>query len=333
MDSGLNGISQTNGAPESTASITMKMEPVIPKTEAVEAGMEIETPRYLPESVMIAVDPEYPDVHMSGQGSGPTIPAIPVPEQALTPQMSDRTPISSFVQPVPFSSISSPTSTLYGETAAKGRGFSSKSSVRSAATPREEPKTYEPLYKDPRHKFLPDKDTLLKLVELYFTHVYSQTYAFLHRPTFLRNLYENTPYKPVLLLALCAVAARFDPEQKKIEELYAQAARTEILNNFDANKLEVVQAMLIMGLHDFGSANGDKAWMFCGMAVRMGAALNLNLPAKGNKSFIDAEIERRTYWSYYLMDVSIAPLVANHNANLQTEIQWLWRRPPILNAR
>jgi hypothetical protein len=304
-DHRMNGTSQVDFTPAPSGPIEMKVELIVPKAEVVETSMELDTPKFPLEGRSNEADTEYTDTNMPGQVPGYSIPAIPVSEQPNTPHMTNQTPVSSFAHPAPMSSISSPTSTLYGEVATNRRAFSSKSSVRSIATPKAEPpKTYAPLNQDPRHEFLPDKQTLKKLVELYFTHVYSQTYAFLHRTTFLERLYDDTPYKPTLLLALCAVAARFDPEQRQHEELYAQAARREILNHFDANKLEVVQAMLIMGLHDFGSANGDKAWMFCGMAVRMGAALNLNLPSKTPKGFIEAEVERRTYWSYYLMDVS-----------------------------
>ncbi|PWW76942.1 hypothetical protein C7212DRAFT_357545 [Tuber magnatum] len=110
---------------------------------------------------------------------------------------------------------------------------------------------------------------------------------------------------PVLLFSLCAVSARFSPSWSKYEETYAGFARDEILRNYDNNHIEVVQSMIHMGLHDFGSNNGHKAWMFAGMAVRMGAALNLNLEngkAKGAQTAIAREVARRTYWSYYLMD-------------------------------
>ncbi|CAZ86462.1 unnamed protein product [Tuber melanosporum] len=112
-------------------------------------------------------------------------------------------------------------------------------------------------------------------------------------------------HSPVLLFSLCAVSARFSPSLSKNEEGYAVLARGEILKNYDKNCIQVVQSMIHMGLHDFGSNNGDKAWMFAGMAVRMGAALNLNLEngrAKGTQTAIAREVARRTYWSYYLMD-------------------------------
>lgn len=164
-----------------------------------------------------------------------------------------------------------------------------------------------PLGQDARHSRLPPPDVVEHLVNVYFTFVYSQTYAFLHRQTFTETLYKQPP---VLIMSLCAVAARFSEEFSKHEEEFAVPARSLIFENYDNYCVEVVQSMVHMGLHDFGSSNGDKAWMFCGMAVRMGSALNLNLENGQAKMIIKSpiarEVARRTYWSYYLMDVSIS---------------------------
>lgn len=166
-----------------------------------------------------------------------------------------------------------------------------------------------PFGEDPRHSQLPNSDVLEHLVNVYFTYVYSQTYAFLHRQTFTDTLYKQPP---VLIFSLCAVAARFSDRFSKYEEDFAEPARKLIFENYDNYSVEVVQSLVHMGLHDFGSSNGDKAWMFCGMAVRMGSALNLNLENGHAKSAIKSpiarEVARRTYWSYYLMDVSVLPL-------------------------
>lgn len=163
-----------------------------------------------------------------------------------------------------------------------------------------------PLGEDSRHSQLPNSDVLEHLIGVYFTYVYSQTYAFLHRQTFTENLYKQPP---VLIFSLCAVAARFSDRFSKYEEDFAGPARKLIFENYDNYSIEVVQSLVHMGLHDFGSSNGDKAWMFCGMAVRMGSALNLNLENGHAKTVIKSpiarEVARRTYWSYYLMDVSI----------------------------
>lgn len=163
-----------------------------------------------------------------------------------------------------------------------------------------------PFGEDPRHSRIPNNDVLEHLVNVYFTYVYSQTYAFLHRQTFTETLYKQPP---VLLFSLCAVAARFSDKFSKYEEEFAEPARKLIFENYDNYSVEVVQSLVHMGLHDFGTSNGDKAWMFCGMAVRMGSALYLNLENGHAKSAIKSpiarEVARRTYWSYYLMDVSI----------------------------
>lgn len=187
-----------------------------------------------------------------------------------------------------------------------------------------------PFGEDPRHSQLPNSDVLEHLVNVYFTYVYSQTYAFLHRQTFTETLYEQPP---VLIFSLCAVAARFSDRFSKYEEDFAEPARKLIFENYYKYSIEVVQSLVHMGLHDFGSSNGDKAWMFCGMAVRMGSALNLNLENGYAKSVIKSpiarEVARRTYWSYYLMDVSIFQaidfrIMYDFKAdNISTEIQRL----------
>ena len=179
-------------------------------------------------------------------------------------------------------------------------------STRSRSTPIRGTPTSSvpgPIGEDPRDHLLPQPEHLELLCELYFTHIYSQHYQFLHRRTFMDNLRNH---RRVLLYSLCAIAARFSPIHRAAEEQFAQQARQLILENFSEQKLEVVQAMVIMGLHDFGSGNGPKAWMFCGMAVRLGSAMNLNMEPKREKgqSPVEIEVQRRTYWSYYLMDVS-----------------------------
>ena len=58
------------------------------------------------------------------------------------------------------------------------------------------------------HTPLPPRSVLLKLVEIYFTHVNNQTYGFLHRPTFLRHI-EEGKVPDGLLYSICAISARF----------------------------------------------------------------------------------------------------------------------------
>jgi hypothetical protein len=236
--------------------------------------------------------------------------------------LADQYPPGSYgmagIQPVPgatpnsFTSASPTTSdhpAIYGV----NNSYSSSSQALSTTPTIMETPTLSyvplPIGEDPRHSNFPAPKVVSHLVEMYFKYVYSQTYAFLHKQTFIKE-FESQP--DVLVISLCTVAARFSPECSHMEESLASQARQLIFKNYDNYCLEVVQSMIHMGLHDFGSSQGDKAWMFCGMAVRMGTALNLNLENGRAKvvlqSSIARESARRTFWSYYLMDVSIAKI-------------------------
>ena len=146
------------------------------------------------------------------------------------------------------------------------------------------------------HTPLPPRSVLLKLVEIYFTHVNNQTYGFLHRPTFLRHI-EEGKVPDGLLYSICAISARFSPthappplpRQTAKEtpayhagEPYAIEARKLALREFDKPTVQNVQTLLLLALHDFGGKKGQKAWMFAGMAIRMASALRLNREVDGD---------------------------------------------------
>lgn len=193
------------------------------------------------------------------------------------------------------------------------------------------------------HTPLPQRNVLLKLVEIYFTHVNNQTYGFLHRPTFLRHLEENK-VPDGLLYSICAISARFStthappplPRQGNKEvpayhagEPYAIEARRLALRDFDKPTVQNVQTLLLLALHDFGGKKGQKAWMFAGMAIRMASALRLNREVDGDAigvenspggaeaqltygipesrrervSWTEREVRRRTFWACFIMDV------------------------------
>lgn len=125
---------------------------------------------------------------------------------------------------------------------------------------------------------------------------------------------------PVLVLAVCAVAARFSTHPRvKGEpaflrgESWAKPARDIALKRYDEPNITILTVLLILGLHEFGTCQGGRSWMLAGMAMRMAYALQLHreldydpLGRKKDKSselvFIDREIRRRTMWSCFLMD-------------------------------
>ena len=145
------------------------------------------------------------------------------------------------------------------------------------------------------HTPLPPRTLLLKLIEIYFTHVNNQTYGFLHRSTFLRQI-EEGKVPDGLLYSICAISARFSPAHAPplprhstgetpayhAGEPYAIEARKLALQEFDKVTVQNVQTLLLLALHDFGGKKGQKAWMFAGMAIRMASALRLNREVDGD---------------------------------------------------
>ncbi|KAI9877587.1 MAG: hypothetical protein M1830_003487 [Pleopsidium flavum] len=163
------------------------------------------------------------------------------------------------------------------------------------------------------------------------------------------------PASPLLLLALLALTARFHPALAAYHspatasqstnplvasEYYASAVRARLAGpNGEAlarPSVERIQALLMLGLHEWGMCRGIQAWLFVGIAVRTSQAMGLEFEQdlddeplaissamcteaehlgvtpgrRGSKeraaglsqSFVDQEIRRRTFWSCFIMD-------------------------------
>ena len=165
---------------------------------------------------------------------------------------------------------------------------------------------------------LPPKEIQEHLAEVYFDYVYGQSYPLLHKPSFMRRLSAGK-VPPVLILAMCAISARFSTHpQLRTEPCFlrgddwAQRAREIALKRYDSPNITILIVYLLLGLHEFGTCQGGRSWMFGGMAQRMAYALQLhkeneydplvNDPDKKPLSATDREIRRRTMWSCFLMD-------------------------------
>ncbi|KAK4634035.1 hypothetical protein CLAFUW4_01170 [Fulvia fulva] len=165
---------------------------------------------------------------------------------------------------------------------------------------------------------LPAKEIQEHLAEVFFDYVYGQSYHLLHKPSFMRKLAQGT-VPPVLMLAVCAISARFSNHPAvRTEpaflrgETWASAARDIALRRYDTPNITILICYLILGLHEFGTCQGGRSWMFGGMAQRMAYALQLHkdldhdpkerTQEKHKLTFTDREIRRRTMWSCFLMD-------------------------------
>ncbi|KAL2074436.1 hypothetical protein VTL71DRAFT_8214 [Oculimacula yallundae] len=164
---------------------------------------------------------------------------------------------------------------------------------------------------------LPSQELQEHLSEVFFENVNGQTYYLLHKPSFMRKLRAGT-VPPVLILAVCAISARFSTHPKLSTfpaflrgEEWAAPARSIVVRRYEWPNITILTCLLILGLHEFGTCQGGRSWSLGGQAIRMAYALQLHLdldydPHKRNGtaelSFIDREIRRRTMWSCFLMD-------------------------------
>lgn len=168
-------------------------------------------------------------------------------------------------------------------------------------------------------EFLPPMEIQEHLSEVFFDCVYGQSYLLLHKPSFMRRLSSGT-VPPVLILAVCAVSARFSTHPKVSSEPaflrgedWANSAADIALSRHDEPNITILTVLLLLGLHEFGTCHGGRSWSFGGQALRMAYALQLHreldrdpLGRSNEKvselSFTDREIRRRTMWACVLMD-------------------------------
>jgi hypothetical protein len=169
-------------------------------------------------------------------------------------------------------------------------------------------------------EFLPSLEIQEHLAEVFFDCVYGQSYLLLHKPSFMRRLKART-VPPVLILAVCAVSARFSTHPQLNSEPpflrgenWANPAAAIALSRHDSPNITILTAFLLLGLHEFGTCHGGRSWSFGGQALRMAYALQLhseldhdpllNQSNGGGSqlSFTDREIRRRTMWACFMMD-------------------------------
>ncbi|KAE8149641.1 fungal-specific transcription factor domain-containing protein [Aspergillus avenaceus] len=169
-------------------------------------------------------------------------------------------------------------------------------------------------------EFLPSLEIQEHLAEVFFDCVYGQSYLLLHKPSFMRRLKART-VPPVLILAVCAVSARFSTHPQLNSEPpflrgenWANPAAAIALSRHDSPNITILTVFLLLGLHEFGTCHGGRSWSFGGQALRMAYALQLHneldydpllSQTSGNGSqlsFTDREIRRRTMWACFMMD-------------------------------
>jgi Fungal specific transcription factor domain len=123
---------------------------------------------------------------------------------------------------------------------------------------------------------------------------------------------------PVLILAVCAVSARFSTHPQIVHDppflaggCFAQPATDIVLKRYNETNLTLLIVLVLLCLHEFGTCQGGSSWMLAGMAIRMGYTLQLHrevfLDPIKNKQFdklstTDKEVRRRAIWACFMVD-------------------------------
>ncbi|KYK57302.1 fungal specific transcription factor [Drechmeria coniospora] len=156
-------------------------------------------------------------------------------------------------------------------------------------------------------------------------HVFTNSFpelAVLHLPTLLDELRcGRSPESKALLGAVLAVtkaqlSVLAAPWADGLlgRERYASYVK-EALSSFILKppKIQVVQALLVITLHEWGSRDFHKAWMYCGIAIRIMQALHslrvapypLDLAPEHQHDGVSLAIETRAFWACFIMDCMV----------------------------
>ncbi|KAK5119829.1 hypothetical protein LTR85_007155 [Meristemomyces frigidus] len=174
-----------------------------------------------------------------------------------------------------------------------------------------------------------DREIVLHLVELYFTHINSAAYSLFPRESFLhwlRTCADKCLNERMVLYAILAVASVFaDDQLSSFGKQCAQIAKDAISAQVGHHNICVVQARLLIGLYHFARGSYGAAWDYSGSAIRASTSPSLRLnDGKGRDendsaeeygstlgggrnefSFSKNQLKecwRRTFWSCFLID-------------------------------
>ncbi|KAF1928242.1 uncharacterized protein M421DRAFT_63179 [Didymella exigua CBS 183.55] len=204
-----------------------------------------------------------------------------------------------------------------------------ESDWRGSANSREHQDTSASLYQD--HFALQweqdpsdlDPRTTYHILELYFAHAGRATYGMFPRKAFMtwaQSGQRKTQDDRMLLYSVLAMGSLFSPDgdERSLGKRFAAVATYAAEKRFGKFSLQLCQSRLLLALYYFAQGKSQEAWDFCGSGLRALSALKLNTE-EGVKELVDGapkfeygfdrrtfeECCRRTFWSGFLMDVSL----------------------------
>ncbi|ETI24343.1 hypothetical protein G647_03712 [Cladophialophora carrionii CBS 160.54] len=164
-----------------------------------------------------------------------------------------------------------------------------------------------------------DREMTLYYANKYFNHVDGATTCILPRKGFLRWVKEcttKTSMEKMLLYAVLAMGTVFSHHAGTThhQDLFIDIVNNAVLETGNTFTLQLVQTKLILGLFAFSQGQNNRAWDFCGSALRI--ALGLQYHTEEGVASVDAktglefglnyatlmECRRRAFWAAYIMD-------------------------------
>lgn len=169
-----------------------------------------------------------------------------------------------------------------------------------------------------------DPSVTSHILDLYFLHAGRATYGMFPRKSFMSWAQSGRRNKSqddrMLLYAVLAMGSIFSPDANKraLGKRFATVATYAAEKRFGKFSLQLCQSRLLLALYLFAQGKAQEAWDFCGGGLRAISALSLNTE-EGIRDLADEtpgleygfdrqtfeECCRRTFWSGFLMDVSL----------------------------
>ncbi|POR34711.1 Putative transcriptional regulatory protein, partial [Tolypocladium paradoxum] len=132
-----------------------------------------------------------------------------------------------------------------------------------------------------------------------------------HKPSFVQQL-KNASLESTLVYGLLTCAARSSPSlirrygtPTQAAETFAAKAIGLVNQNLDHPNLADIQALCLLIIHEWGTRNAVRAYIYLGQAARMlqmYRILNSHHTADNADQFLRDESFRRTLWLLYILD-------------------------------
>ncbi|KAJ3794574.1 fungal-specific transcription factor domain-containing protein [Lentinula aff. detonsa] len=176
----------------------------------------------------------------------------------------------------------------------------------------------------------PDEDLIDSLVTLYFTHV-NAYFSILHEPSFIRSITQDLHHKDrhfgALVLAVCALGARFSDDERIYEDGIDPTTRTNDASRGGASEQSIgwkwirqiqpvrrtftappsiyeIQLYQIYVFFMQATSTPEICWILVSIGVRFAQDVGAHRKKQGNvKPTLESEMWKRAFWMLYVMDI------------------------------